>query len=396
MPRHPALSPAAGAIYKSVFARVAERLAAVPGEKFPLHIGDTYLDPLDAPAFESSTRENDRVTLARYAHPHGRGDLLAALRARAARDGLPHGADEVLVTAGATHALFVAAAAVTAPGDEVLVLAPHWPLIPGILRTAGAVPVEVPFFDRRAAEPDAPLEALLASHLSPRTTAIYFNTPNNPTGHVLCAADLAAIARFADAHGLWIFADEVYAGFELDAPVPLIATLAAARDRTLSAFSFSKAFAMAGYRVGWLVGPAAAIDAARKVSTHTVYSVSGLSQRLALSVLDDGASLEARAREAYRAGALVVMKELRARFARPQGGGYVFVDLRAHGDPAALLDRALDRGVALSPGGAFGASYAGWARLCYTAVPPDALSRGIALLNELLDAPLDREARRAP
>lgn len=388
MPRYPQMSSAAGSIFKSVFARVAERLAAHAGERFPLHIGDTYLDPVDDAGFTAVTHTGARGALARYSHPHGQAGLLRAVRAQLNALGLPDGAGESLITSGATHALFAAAASVLSPGDEVLLLAPYWPLIPGILRTAGVTPVEVPFFDARAQTPTLEARiALLAQRLeaacSERTAAVYFNCPNNPTGQTLSAPELQALADFANARGLWIFADEVYAGFSFDAAPPLVGALPQARSRTLSAFSCSKSLALAGYRVGWLVGPEAVIDAARKVSTHTVYSVSGIGQSLAERVLADEA-LQTRARAAYRAGAEVAARTLHAKHIASEGGGYVFIDLRAHGDPAAILDALLDRGVALSPGDAFGPSYAGWARLCYTAVPPDALARGIAHVNAVL------------
>ena len=388
MPRHPQTSTLAGSVYKSVFARVAERLAAHAGERFPLHIGDTYLDPVDDAAFARATRAETRVALARYSHPHGQAALLRTLRARNSAAGLHDGERELLVTSGATHALFVAATSVLSPGDEVLLLAPYWPLIPGVLRTAGATPVEVPFFDSRARTHGteariALLRQALNAACTARTAALYFNCPNNPTGQTLDAAELQALADFAQERRLWILADEVYAGFAFGAQPPLIGSLPGARTRTLSVFSTSKALALAGYRVGWLCGPEDVLDAARKVSTHTVYSVSGIGQVLALEVLGN-AALEARARDAYRQGAALVATQLRAQHLASEGGGYVFVDLAAHGEPAALMEALLDRGVALSPGDAFGRSYARWARLCYTAVPPAALERAIAHVNEIV------------
>jgi len=383
MPRHPSLSPGAGSIFKSVFARVAERLRAVPGEVFPLHIGDTYLDPIDDALFAEATAPSERIKLARYAHPHGTPSLCAKLREGAESQGLA--GDEVVVTAGATHALYVAAASVLAPGDEVLVCAPYWPLFPGVLRTAGAVPVEVPFFDLLASERGTPIAELLLPYLTERTAAVYFNSPNNPTGVLLRSSELAELAAVAVTHQLWIFADEVYGGFGFsDEQTPLIGALPGARGRTLSAFSFSKSLAMAGYRVGCLTGPRDVIDAARKVSTHSVYSVSGIGQSLAERALDRGPALVQATRDAYRRGADVAHQLLRAKFTPSEGGGYVFLDLRGYPSPDAILERALERGVALSPGDAFGPSYGGYARLCYTAVPPDALARAIHILNEVL------------
>jgi N-succinyldiaminopimelate aminotransferase len=386
MPRFPSTATSTGGIYKSVFAGMADRLAAVPGEVFPLHIGDTYLEPLAALPGLAESALSDRAALARYSHPHGRADLLSAVQARLRSDRLPAADGEVLISSGATHALFCAAASLFETGDEVLVLAPHWPLIPGILRTAGATPVEVPFFDRlgdRLGE-TADVESLLGPHLTGRTAAIYFNSPNNPTGRTLRARELEALAGFARAQGLWIVADEVYAGFGFGDPVPLIGALPEASDRTLSAFSFSKSYAMAGYRIGYLSGPREVIDAARKVSTHTVYSVSGVGQLLAKRVLEGGEALREKVRASYRAAAQTAAENLRADFRHAEGGAYLFLDLRRYPDPHAVIYRALDRGVALAPGEAFGPSYRGWARLCYSSVPPDKLERGLAVLNAVL------------
>jgi aspartate/methionine/tyrosine aminotransferase len=381
MPRYPLLSPATAGVYQSVFARIADRLARVRGEVFPLHIGDTYLDPFS----EGLPAAEDTQALARYAHPHGRADLSALLSARLAAQGLPAGSSEVQITTGATHALFSAAVAVLDRGDEVLVLAPHWPLIPGILLTAGARPVEVPFFDRLAQDPGADAAELLRPYVTERTAAVYFNSPNNPTGKVLTRAQLETIAALARERRLWVLADEVYAGFCFGDPPPLMGALLGMAECTLSAFSLSKSHAMAGYRVGCLCGPGAVIDVARKVCTHTVYSTAGIGQWLARGVLaDDG--LEHAVLESYRRGAEMVGTSLRATFSPAEGGAYVFLDLREFSDPDAVLGAALDRGVALAPGEAFGPSYRGWARLCYTSVPPDRLARGIALLNDVLAA----------
>src|SRR5262245_11305351 len=252
MPRFPNAAAGTTGIYKSVFAGMADRLAAVRGETYPLHIGDTYLDPLGSIVGGLDFSAEESTALARYSHPHGRADLLEAVRRDLAKLSLPSEDGEVLITSGATHALFCAAASLFETGDEVLLCAPHWPLIPGILRTAGVTPVEAPFFDRLG---DGDPRAVLAPLVTGRTAGIYLNVPNNPTGFTLSPAQLEALAAFAEERGLWILADEVYAGFGFGDPEPLLGSFPCARERTLSAFSLSKSYAMAGYRVGYLAGP---------------------------------------------------------------------------------------------------------------------------------------------
>jgi len=125
-------------------------------------------------------------------------------------------AREVLVAVGATHAIFCGLRAVLDAGDEVLVAAPYWPLAVGIVRAAGAVPVEVPLTTALYANPSLDAATILEASLTPRTRAVYLITPNNPDGKVLSGIDLASIARFAIAHGLWVIADEVYADYVYD------------------------------------------------------------------------------------------------------------------------------------------------------------------------------------
>src|SRR5690606_33631684 len=155
-----------------------------------------------------------------------------------------------------------------APGDEVLLLAPYWPLIEGIVRSVGGEPVPVPFFG----EVDA-VEAAVAQvrrHVGPRTVALYVNTPSNPTGRVLPEAWLAALAELARSEGLWLLSDEVYEDYAYAGEHAPLRPMAP--ERTISAHSFSKAYGMAGNRAGYVVGPAEVVSQARKMSTHTFYS----------------------------------------------------------------------------------------------------------------------------
>ena len=145
----------------------------------------------------------------RYAAPQGMPALLDAIVERVReRTGVPTERDNVLVATGATGALGAVAGAIVQPGDEVLVLAPHWPLISGIVRSFHGDPVEVPFFDV-ADSPEAALEVVSAA-LGERSIALYLNTPNNPTGQVIPRPVVEALVTWAQRHGLWILADEVY------------------------------------------------------------------------------------------------------------------------------------------------------------------------------------------
>jgi aspartate/methionine/tyrosine aminotransferase len=303
-------------------------------------------------------------------------------------------AANVLVGCGATHALFCGARAVLDPGDEVLVASPYWPLSVGVLRSAGAVPVEVPLTTRLYADPSLDAATVFEQALTPRTRALYLITPNNPDGKVLSAAHLAAIARLAIARDLWVIADEVYADYVYDGAHVSIASLDGMAERTLSAYSLSKSHSLAGARIGFLVGPERVIGLARRISTHTVFNVPVASQRVALAALRAPSEWVDSARARYREARDVTMHGLPAgvRATAPDGGSYVFVDfspvLRASETPdrglKSLLGRAIDHGVALAPGDGFGEAFGSWARLCFTAVPLGRLKEGLARLEEAM------------
>src|SRR5512139_781613 len=146
MPRPPDLSAPVAGIRGSVYSKLLHRLSAHRGEVYPFHVGDTYLPPPAGSAMEG-IRSADYPDLNRYTPPQGLPALVDTLIERVgARTGVPLDRSRLFVTGGATAGLANAVGAIAAAGDEVLILAPHWPLIDGICRTFGAVPVAVPFF----------------------------------------------------------------------------------------------------------------------------------------------------------------------------------------------------------------------------------------------------------
>jgi N-succinyldiaminopimelate aminotransferase len=356
----------------------------VPGGVCPLHVGDTWLAPFEGGRMED-LREADHPGLHRYSETRGVPALVDAIVEKfRARNAPGCERDNVLVTAGATGALGAALGALTSPGDEVLVLAPFWPLIRGITQAFRAEPVEVPFYDRVASASDA--VAAVRERLTPRSVALYVSTPSNPTGRVLSADVLEALAGFAAREGLWLLADEVYEDYVYLGSHVSIARYAP--ERTLSVFSFSKAFGMAGNRVGYLVGPAGAISQALKISTHTFYAAPTGGQLAGLRALRDGEAWIAGARERYRA----VAEETAALLGipAPAGATYHFLDVGKHLDERGVwgfLEDCVDRGVALAPGPSCGAGYDRFVRMCYTAAPPDAVRAAARRVAGLLGRP---------
>ncbi|MCA9489303.1 MAG: pyridoxal phosphate-dependent aminotransferase, partial [Myxococcales bacterium] len=297
MPRFPSSTPSISAIPSTVYSPLAHRLAHHEGERFPFHVGDTWMEPPEGCRMEDlSTAENPGMH--RYPPVNGVPALVDALCARSEeRHGVPTTAENVLVTAGATAGLGSIAMAVVAPGDEVLLLAPYWPLIAGIVRCVQGVPVPVPLFHAGAPSPEQVTEALAAA-LTERTVAVYLNTPNNPTGHVMPRDVVAAVVRFAEQHDLWIWADDVYEDLQFEGEhVP---TRALCPDRTFSCHSFSKQAGMAGNRVGWIAGPKVGMDEVRKAALYTLYSAPTASQLAAARTLGEaGRSWAADARVQY-------------------------------------------------------------------------------------------------
>jgi N-succinyldiaminopimelate aminotransferase len=365
----------------SVYSALAERLARHPGPVYPLHVGDTFLEPPEGCRMED-LRVADYPGMHRYAPPHGRIDLVAALAERvAARMGVPTEPANVLVGAGATGALGAVAGALLDPGDEVLVLAPYWPLISGIVRSFHGVAVPVPFLGV-ADSPETAVE-LVEQRASERSAALYLSSPNNPTGHVIPPAWISALLEWARRRDLWVIADEVYEDYVFRGEHAYARALAP--ERTFSAHSFSKAYGMAGNRCGYVVGPAEPLRAALKVATHTFYATPTAAQIAALRALDGrGDRWAAAARDLYRAAGEAAAARLGVE--PPAGSTFLFLDLSGHVGERGLegfLGECADRGVLLAPGPSFG-PYPTHARLCYTAAPPEVVGEGVEVVARLL------------
>ncbi len=374
MARFPHVSTAGAAVPASIFARLREHLARYPGDVIPLQIGDTHLAP-PARLDEVAWTELSATDLYAYGSPNGWTPLVDALVGKAeARNGLSLTAANIQLAVGATHALSAAVQATCDPGDELLLLTPHWPLIRGIALGYNVVPVEVPY------------AADLAAAITPRTAAIYIATPNNPDGAMLAHEQLTAIASLAAERNLWILSDEVYEDYGYDAQHVSIASLPGAFERTVTVFSFAKSYAQAGLRVGYAIGPEPLVATMKKLVNHSVYNVPVAMQRAALSALTAGAPFLADARARYRAARDRARARLRAPAASPPGGAYLWVDLRsfAGDDCMPILERCAAAGVLLAPGSAFGATCGGFARLCFTGVSPERLDEGIDRVNAAL------------
>lgn len=373
MSRFPASSTAGARVPASIFARLREHLARFPGDVIPLQIGDTHLPP-PAGLAEIEWAAMTPADLYAYGSPNGWTPLVEAIAQKArTRNGIAVTPAGVQVACGATHALSCTVQALCDPGDELILLTPHWPLIRGMALGFHVVPVEVALDQLEAA-------------ITPRTTAIYLASPNNPDGQMLSREALEGIVALAVTHDLWLVSDEVYEDYGYDAAHVSIASLPGAAERTVTVFSFAKSYGQAGLRVGYALGPEGVIATIKKLVNHSVYNVPVAMQRAAHGALVDGAPFLAAAKASYVAARDRARARLAAPAALPPGGAYLWVDFSAWtgDDCMPILEQCAEAGVLIAPGSAFGERCGGFARLCFTGVPRDRLDEGIDRINAVL------------
>lgn len=282
------------------------------------------------------------------------------------RNGIPlPSSDDVYVTNGAMHALYVTFACLLADHDEVIVPDPMWTEVVENIRLAGGVPVGVPLRFDRGFEYDV---ADIQARITPRTRAIFLNTPHNPTGAVLSKATLLGIAQLAEAHGLWIIADEAYEDV-LYAPNVhhSIAALAPhLLDRIVSIYSFSKSYAMSGLRVGGIATPNAGLKSRiPKLLRCTINGVNSVAQWAALAALEGPQDQLAVMQQEYALRRDLLLAAFDGiegvRVHPPKGGFCLWVELRPElyarlgvRDADDLSARLADVGIGSAPGDAFG------------------------------------------
>lgn len=296
--------------------------------------------------------------------------------------------EEVIVTPGGKHALFCAITALVDPGDEVLIFDPSWVSYSPNVIMIGGVPVHVPLRSESAFRID---EELLEQFITPRTKLIVFNSPNNPTGRVHDVEEITAIASVARKHNLFVLADEVYEKLLFDGAQHIsIATLPDMAARTVTVNSFSKSYAMTGWRLGYLAGPKEIIKEVAKVHQHSVTCAPAFTQRAAISALEGPQDCVAQMVAEFARRRDQVAQALRAipglSFHVPQGTFYVFLDVSKYGlTSVAFSNLMLERAhVAMTPGIGFGRD--DHVRLALTQTPvrlDAALSRVAFALREL-------------
>ena len=331
-----------------------------------------------------------------YTAVAGLQPLREAVVAKTARDSsLSVTPAQVLITNGGKQAIANAFLTILDPGDEVIVPAPYWVTFPEAIALAGGVPVPI---GTTAASGFRATVDQLEEVCTARTKAILFVSPSNPTGAIYSPAEVEAIGRFAVERGLWVVTDEMYEHFVYggrQAPsMPVVVPELA--DRCVVINAVSKAYAMTGWRVGWLIGPPDVAAAATNLQSHTTSNVSNVSQAAALAALTGSLDFTATMRSAFD-GRRRRMHELLAAIpgvscVEPEGAFYAFpsfegvlgrdINGRRPETTLELAEVLLEEvAVAIVPGEAFGAP--GYARLSY-ALGEDELVEGLTRLGEVL------------
>jgi aspartate aminotransferase len=278
---------------------------------------------------------------------------------------------ECIVSVGGKHALFNAICCLINPGDEVVIPAPYWVSYPDIVKYAGGKPV----FAATRAEDDFCLRAeLLESAITPRTRIVILNSPNNPTGAVIPPDEFARLLEICQRHEVWLLSDECYSHFTYGETGPFsIASLRGAKDRLIIVGSFSKTFAMTGWRLGYALAPKPLIEAMIKLQSQSTSNPNSITQyagveamRGPMGQVSTMLAEYARRRERILAGIRGISGVM---CTAPQGAFYIFPDISAHlnagaPDSATVARQLLEReSVALVPGEAFGAP--GYLRISY-------------------------------
>jgi aspartate/methionine/tyrosine aminotransferase len=320
----------------------------------------------------------------------GTANLTAALAAYQTRlHGRPIGRDRTTVTPGGMQAVALALSLLLETGDNAVYLTPQWPNIHNAIHVAGAEPRPCPLVlrdNRWGLDIDA-----VAARCDARTRAILFSSPNNPTGWTASADDLRALLHLARERGIWLVADEVYGRLYFKGDIaPSLLRIAEPDDLLLCVNSFSKAWAMTGFRLGWLTHPA---DLADRIGAMTQYLNSGTAaviQEAGAAAITEGEHLVAALRERCRSGIAMAYERLSAATRvelpeRPDGGMYVFFRVEGWPDARAACLELLERcRVGLAPGELFGDAAAGWFRMCICRDPAQlgtALDRLVSVLD---------------
>ena len=302
-----------------------------------------------------------------YGPTQGDPDLRAVIAAQTERThGMEVDPAEICITPGAKPILFFTMLALLEPGDEVIFPNPGFPIYESLVRFCRATPVPIPLIEDRGFSFDLDI---LAQRISPRTRLIILNSPQNPTGGVIPAADIRAIADLIRGRDIMVLSDEIYARIHFGTEAPLsIASLPGMKAQSIICDGFSKVYAMTGWRLGWGIMPKPLVEAVNKLMVNSNSCTASFTQRAGIAALtgpQDSCDVMVaefrRRRDAFCAGLNTIPG---FRCAIPEGAFYAFPNIKSTGRGAKMLADALltEAGVACLSGTAFGEFGEGYLR----------------------------------
>jgi aspartate aminotransferase len=347
------------------------------------HGGEPFFETPDAVKYSMIRALVENKT--RYAPSSGVPVLREALAQKLkTRNRLDVTSDDVLITAGGAHALYVAFQAVLDPGDDMLLFSPYWTPIRDMVTGTQARALLVPTNSARRNG----LTKTLEEFATPHTKAIYYNTPQNPTGIVFSRAEAEEVAAFAQKRNLIVIADEAYEDLVYEGEHVSIASLSGMAQRTITCYTFSKSYGMTGWRIGYVVAKEPFMTGLRKLVLYSANGVSTPTQWAALEALSLPQSyLDDRLKEYRERRDLLVkgLNDLGLECDPPAGAFYAMPNVtKIHKESrkaaALLLEKAH---VATIPGVVFGAQGEGYVRFGYS-VPKPAIEAGLEALSKFL------------
>lgn len=294
---------------------------------------------------------------------------------------------EIMINVGACHGMYLVLQSILDPGDEVIIHEPYFTPYHQQVTLAGGVPVILPTYEEENFEINP---ERLESIITDRTKAIIINSPNNPTGSCFSFGTLKAVAKIAAEKDLLVLSDEVYDAFSFDGAFTSFITLEGMKERTVVLQSFSKAFAMTGWRIGYTIAPSYIINCVKNINEGICFSAPTVSQRAALHALKLGKAVKQPIVEEYRKRIIYAAERVNKSnvlsVLPPKGSIYLFVNIKKSGmSSEEFTDKLLkNAGVVVLPGSCFGKSGEGYIRIACT-VSIEVLEEAFNRIDNFLD-----------
>ncbi len=319
-----------------------------------------------------------------YSPYKGHDGLRSAISAKLERkNGIRRGIEEIMVTTGGSEALYLVFQAILGSGDEVIISNPSWPHFAEMIKLSGGVPAGVPFISKDGQRFDA---AALENGITPRTRAILINSPHNPTGNVLSKDELEQVAEIAGRKGIPVVSDEVYEDLVYDSNKHV--SIGSMYSNVISLYSFSKTYAMCGWRLGYIAADAKLIDAMTKLHIYSVTCVPSFIQMAGQTALEGDQSGVKEMVKAYERRRNRLVKGLNSipnvRCPLPKGALYAWPDISHYGSSKDVARRLVEQGRCVTVhGSAFGSEGEGRLRLSLS-LSEERIDEGVKRVKEEL------------